>query len=157
MYHGMLCCMAAFKKHCAFGFWNKEMLKALKDLDSTADAAGQFGRITAVSDLPSKAVFTRWIKQAMKLNESAAKAPKAAKSATPKKRPPLKIPADFLTALGKNKKAHAAFTGFSYSHQKEYVEWITEAKREETRKKRLKQALEWLAEGKSRNWKYNRK
>ena len=102
-------------------------------------------------------MFTRLVKQAMKLNESGVKSPKAAKATKPKKRPPLKIPADFLTALGKNKKAHAAFTGFSYSHQKEYVEWITEAKRDETRLKRMKQTLEWLAEGKSRNWKYERK
>jgi len=157
MHHGMLCGMAAFKQHCAFGFWHKGMRAALKALGKSEEAAGQFGCLRSVDDLPSKAVFTRLVKQAMKLNESGVKSPKTAKTAKPKKRPPLKIPADFLAALGKNKKAHAAFTGFSYSHQKEYVEWITEAKRDETRLKRMKQTLEWLAEGKSRNWKYERK
>jgi uncharacterized protein YdeI (YjbR/CyaY-like superfamily) len=157
MHHGLLACMAAFKKHCAFGFWNKEMQKELKKLDAAKTAAGQFGRITTVDDLPSKAEFTTWVKLAMKLNEPGAKMPKPAKAAKTKKRAPLQIPTDFLTALGKNKKARATFTGFSYSHQKEYVEWITDAKRDETRQKRLKQALVWLAEGKSRNWKYERK
>jgi uncharacterized protein YdeI (YjbR/CyaY-like superfamily) len=154
IYHGLFACMAAFKKHCMFGFWNKEMQKSLKQLDAAKSAAGQFGRLTTVADLPSKAEFARWVKLAMKLSASPVKAPMSAKTTKSKKRPPLKIPADFLTALGKNKKAHAAFTGFSYSHQKEYVEWITEAKREETRQKRMTQALEWLAEGKSRHWKY---
>jgi uncharacterized protein YdeI (YjbR/CyaY-like superfamily) len=154
MHHGLLACMAAFKRHCVFGFWHKGMRAALQKLDAKDAAAGQFGRLTSVADLPSKAVFTRLVKQAMKLNESGVKSPRPAR---PKKRPPLKIPADFLAALGKNKKAHAAFTGFSYSHQKEYVEWIIEAKRDETRRKRIKTALEWLAEGKSRHWKYQRK
>jgi uncharacterized protein YdeI (YjbR/CyaY-like superfamily) len=157
MYHGLFACMAAFKKHCVFGFWNRGMLTAAKDLGTEGEAAGQFGRLESVDDLPTKAVFTRLVRQAMKLHETIAESPKPTKKAKPKTRAPLKIPADFLTALGKNKKAHAAFTGFSYSHQKEYVEWITEAKRDETRQKRMKQALEWLAEGKSRNWKYERK
>jgi uncharacterized protein YdeI (YjbR/CyaY-like superfamily) len=158
MYHGMFCGMAAFKKHCVFGFWDKELQATLKALGKNDEAMGQFGCLTSIADLPSRAAFTRLVKQAMRLNEERAKSPrKAAPKAPRKKRPPVKIPTDFLSALGKNKKAHQAFTAFSPSHQREYVEWITEAKRDETREKRMRTALEWLAAGKSRNWKYERR
>ena len=70
---------------------------------------------------------------------------------------PVEVPDYFTKALGKNKKANAAFEKFSNSHRKEYVQWISEAKTEATRDKRMAQAIEWLQEGKSRNWKYERK
>ena len=64
-------------------------------------------------------------------------------------------PPDLAAALKKNAQARATFDGFSPSHKKEYIEWIVEAKRDETRQRRLSQAIEMLAEGKTRNWKYS--
>jgi uncharacterized protein YdeI (YjbR/CyaY-like superfamily) len=111
---------------------------------------GQFGRITSIKDLPNKKVLTAYIKKAMKLNEEGTKVPKK----PAKKKAPLPVPEDLAAALKKNKAAAKAFADYSPSHQREYIEWITEAKRAETRAKRLATALEWLAEGKPRNWKY---
>lgn len=154
-YKGMLCSMASFNQHCAFGFWKGSLF-----LDKNGGAAhreenamGQFGRITAVSDLPKESVVVRYVKEAMKLNEAGVKLPARPKSREKKE---LVVPDYFMAALTKNKKARAAFEAFSYSHKKEYVEWITEAKRDETRAKRMATALEWLANGKSRNWKYEK-
>jgi uncharacterized protein YdeI (YjbR/CyaY-like superfamily) len=154
MYHGILCSMAAFQQHCAFGFWHKGMRDALAEDKKSAGAMGQMGRITSVDDLPKPAAFKRLIKQAMKLDESGVKAPKPVRV---KKAAALKIPADLAAALKKNKKVRETFEAFSPSHRKEYIEWITEAKREETRQRRLETTLQWLAEGKSRNWKYEKK
>ena len=150
MYEGMLCSMAAFKQHCAFGFWRraKEVIKGRSD---DQRAMGQFGRITRVADLPSKAELTRLVKRAAELNELGVKSPRAPKA---KKREALVVPDEFAVALRKNHKAGASFDGFSYSHRKEYVQWITEARRPETRARRIATAVEWLAQGRSRNWKY---
>lgn len=147
-YHGILCGFAAFKEHVAFGFWKGKLL-----FDSDAghdDAMGQFGRITSIKDLPSKRVLAGYVKKAMKLNENGTQVakPKAAP------RPPPKAPADLLAALKKNKKALATYETFGPGAKREYVDWITEAKREDTRAKRLAQAVEWMAGGKQRNWKY---
>jgi uncharacterized protein YdeI (YjbR/CyaY-like superfamily) len=150
MYKGMLCSMASFKQHCAFGFWHKSM-KAELSGSKPAEAMGQLGRITAVSDLPKDAVVKRHIKQAMKLNDAGVKAPVVRKP--PK---PVKVPADVMAALRGHKKALETFESLSPSHRREYLEWIAEAKREETRTKRMATMLEWLVEGKSRNWKYER-
>jgi uncharacterized protein YdeI (YjbR/CyaY-like superfamily) len=106
-----------------------------------------------VAELPSDRVLLDFIRQVVALNEMGVKLPPANKK--PKK--PLKIPGYFRAALKKNKQAQATFDGFSPSHQREYVEWITEAKQETTRDKRLATTLEWLAEGKPRNWKYMKK
>jgi uncharacterized protein YdeI (YjbR/CyaY-like superfamily) len=149
-YKGMMCGMAAFKEHCAFGFWKASLVV---EGAADGDAAGQFGRIRSVADLPSKPVMRAYIRKAMALNDSGttvARQPKAAKK-------PIAVPADLTAALGKNKKARATFAAFSPSHRREYLEWITEAKSEDTRKRRLEQALQWMAEGKSRNWKYQPK
>jgi uncharacterized protein YdeI (YjbR/CyaY-like superfamily) len=113
---------------------------------------GQFGRITKVSDLPPKAVLTGYIKEAMRLNEEGVKVPKRPKKPAGK----LVIPTELTSALAKNKKAKAAFESFSPSKQKEYAEWIGEAKGEETRARRVATAVEWIAEGKGRNWKYEK-
>lgn len=140
--------MAAFKAHCAFGFWNGALLK----IDSTLDKAmGQFGRITAIADLPSDKEFARIVKAAMKLHDEGAKSPSRSKPAEKKE---LVVPAYFLAAVKQNQKAFATFASFSTSKKKEYVEWITEAKTDVTRAKRLGQAVEWMSEGKVRNWKY---
>ncbi len=152
LHNGLLCGMSAFKHHCAFGFWLGEMVLGETCKPGTENnGAGQFGRITSLADLPGDKQLLAYIKKAVKLNESGAKRTAAPRPAGDRE---LIIP-DYLTgALKKNKKAQAAFEAFSYSHKKEYVEWITEAKREETRQKRIETMLTWLTEGKSRNWKY---
>jgi uncharacterized protein YdeI (YjbR/CyaY-like superfamily) len=150
-YKGMLCSMAAFKQHCAFGFWKSKLV--LGDDNKSRDAMGQFGRITSLKDLPSRRALIGYIKKAKELNDAGIKA------ARPKPRQDKKeliVPDYFTAAIKKNKKAVATFEAFPYSHKKEYVEWVTEAKTEETRQKRLATSVEWLAEGKSRNWKYER-
>lgn len=151
-YKGALCNMAAFKAHCAFGFWKTKLIDDPKGILSR-DAMGSLGKITGLKDLPSDKVLISFIKAAKKLNEEGTKLP-------PKKKAPAKplvIP-DYVTkALSKNKKAAAAFEAFSPSHRKEYIEWITEAKTEETRNKRLATMIEWVGEGKSMRWKYEKK
>ena len=148
-YHGMMCGMSAFKEHCAFGFWKASLV--LDDKNNKAqDAMGHFGRITSLADLPPKKTLMRYIKKAMELNEQGIVAKRPPKR--PKK--PIAVPPYFTAALKKNKKALATFEGFSPSHQREYLEWITEAKTEETRQRRLATAVEWMAEGKARNWRY---
>ena len=149
-YKGMMCSAAAFKQHCSFGFWKGALILG-KDGNKADEAMVQFGRITAISDLPKDGVLIGYIKEAVRLNETGVKLPAKLK---PREKKELVIPDYFIAALEKNKKALTAFENFSYSHKKEYVQWITEAKGEETRKKRLETALEWLAEGKPRHWKY---
>jgi len=145
---GMMCSMAAFKEHCSFGFWKSELILGKNTDDS---GMGHFGRITALSDLPSDRTLLGYIKEAVRLNETGTKLPARSQ---PKQRKPLVVPDYFSAALRRNKKAQETFKNFSYSHQKEYVEWVEEAKREETRAKRLETSLAWLTEGKSRHWKY---
>jgi uncharacterized protein YdeI (YjbR/CyaY-like superfamily) len=147
-YKGMMCSMAAFKEHCAFGFWKASLI--LDGNGRSEEAMGQFGRITALSDLPSKKLMRDYIQKAMSLNESGTAVKRENRS--PKKAIP--VPADFTAAVKKNRKALAAFEAFSPSHRREYLEWITEAKSEDTRQRRITQAIEWMAQGKSRNWKY---
>jgi uncharacterized protein YdeI (YjbR/CyaY-like superfamily) len=142
-----LCSIAAFKEHCKFGFWKGRLVTG--DAGEDGGPLG-FGRVTSVSELPSKRILAGYVKKAMELNDQGVKAPK--RPSKPKK--PLTVPDYFTAALKKNKKALAAFDNFPPSHQREYVEWITDAKTEETRQRRLTQALEWMAEGKPRNWKY---
>lgn len=151
-WRGMLAHMAAFKQHCAFGFWKGALV--MGDDARARDAAGQFGRITSLDDLPPDDVLTGYVHQAMRLNEAGTKAP-ARPSRHPK--PDLAVPDDVEAALGANAAARATFDGFSPSQRREYVEWITEAKTDATRGKRLEQAVEWMAEGKTRHWKYARK
>ena len=151
MYEGMLCGMAAFKAHCTFGFWKGALV--LGDSDGAAkDAMGQFGRIERISDLPPKRTLVALVRRAMQLNEQGVKSPVRAR--TPK--PPAEVPDDLSAALARNRKARATFEGFSAAQRREYVEWIAGAKREETRARRLATTLEWLAEGKPMNWKYQK-
>jgi uncharacterized protein YdeI (YjbR/CyaY-like superfamily) len=152
-YKGMLCSMAAFKNHCAFTFWKAAIMSDPQKLLSVRgeSAMGHFGQIKALNDLPSDKVLHEYIKEAMRLNEQGIKLPSKPKTSEKKE---LKIPEYFLKALKTNKNALTTFEGFSYTNKKDYVEWIVEAKTEETRNKRMATALEWLAEGKIRNWKY---
>ena len=152
-YRGMFCSMASFKGHCTFGFWKANLVfaKFKPPGAKPEDAMGQFGRITSSKDLPPDQLMIRYLREAMRLNEAGIK-----RLATPQPKVPkeLIIPAELLAALKKNKRARAGFDKFSHSHQKEYLEWIAEAKRDETRQRRIAQAMVWLAQGKSRNWKY---
>jgi uncharacterized protein YdeI (YjbR/CyaY-like superfamily) len=144
-YKGMLCGMAAFKEHCSLGFWKHKLVAPAKE-----GGMGHFGRIVSLKDLPSDRVLVGYVREAARLNEAGVKVPR--KTREPKKA--LATPADLAAALKKNAKARATFQGFSPSHRREYVEWIREAKTEETRRKRLGIAVEWMSEGKPRNWKY---
>ena len=147
MYAGsILCSMAAFKDHCSFHFWKGELIYGRGD----AGVADALHALTKVTDLPPKRQLAGYIKQAMKLNEAGVTVPKTTAAPAPE----LAVPADLSAALRANKKAARSFEGFSPSHRREYIEWITEAKREDTRRRRVAQAVEWLADGKPRNWKY---
>ena len=149
-HHGLLCSMAAFKAHCAFGFHHQDMDRLLAaDGARGDDAMGSLGRLGVLSDLPSDATLLRYIRRAAKLNESG-----AARRPAQKAKPALPDPADLTAALKKKSAARAAWAKFPPGHRRESIEWITEAKRPETRAKRLATTLEWLAEGKPRNWKY---
>ena len=152
-YEGTLCMMAAFKEHCRFGFWKGNLVLDGETLGLDVTIGGQ-GRIAAVSDLPPKRTLLRLVKKAAELNAGGVKVAKPKKAA----KADVAVPDDLATALGQRKhaKARAAFDTFSASHRREYVEWITEAKTDATRQKRLAQTLEQLAEGKSRHWKYQR-
>jgi uncharacterized protein YdeI (YjbR/CyaY-like superfamily) len=152
-YKGILCHMAAFKEHCAFGFWKGSLMFANDPAvqKRTSEAMGQFGRITRLADLPGDRVMLRYIKEAVRLHDAGIKPPPRPKS---KEKKELLVPDSLSSALKKNKQAQTTFDQFSYSHKKEYVEWITEAKRDETRDKRIETAIAWLAQGKPRNWKY---
>lgn len=149
----MMCSMAAFKQHCVFGFWKASLMKdpILLETAKSEVAMGHLGKITSMKDLPADKKIKDWIKEAMQLNDQGIKLPSKPK-ATDKKE--IIVPDYFKRALGTNKKALQIFEAWAYSHKKEYVEWITEAKTEETRNKRMATAIEWIAEGKSRNWKY---
>lgn len=151
MYGGkILCSMAAFKQHASFGFW--QGAKVVEDGRAKSDEAmGQFGRLTGLAELPGKRVLSGYVKQAMKLIDEGSTRP-STKKAAPK--PPLPTPEDLAAALAKNREAQATFDAFAPSHRREYIEWIMEAKRDETRQRRLAQTIDWLAEGKPRNWKY---
>ena len=115
-------------------------------------AGGPLRDISKLSDLPSDKTLKNWVKQAARLNEQGVKAPR---STRPKKA--VVIPPELTKALTKNKKAAAAFEKFPPSHKREYAEWIAEAKKSETRQRRVETAMEWMAKGKSRNWKYERR
>lgn len=146
----MMCGMAAFKEHCAFGFWKGSLIFGNKRPGD--GSAGHLGRITMVADLPSNAVLTGYIKKAMQLNDEGTKV--ARPKAPPKKA--LPAPPDLARALTKTAGAGKAFDTMSPSARREYIEWLTEAKTEATRLKRLTTAVEWIAEGKTRNWKYQK-
>lgn len=151
LHHGMLCGMAAFKGHAIFGFWKGPLVIGSRAEDPGA-AGGFRTRLTKLSDLPSKKAMAADIKRAMALNERGVTLPR-----TPRKpATAVVVPDDLSAALKKNKKAQAVFEGFPPSHKREYVEWITEAKREETRARRLQTAVQQIADGQPHNWKYRK-
>ena len=150
-YHGFLCGIAAFKSHCTFGLWKDKLVRTRGGV-SAGRILDAVGKVASVDDLPDEAALGRLIKLAAGLNEQGVK--EARKKPAPKG--PVEVPDDLKKALEKNKKAKAAFEGFSPSHKREYVEWIAEAKQQATRARRLEQSIKWMAEGKVRNWKYAR-
>ncbi len=149
---GPMCQMAAFKKHCAFGFWKAKLISGLQDMDVAQEAMGSMGKLSSVSDLPDEKVLAGYIHEAMLLNEKGitVKAPKTAEKKE------LVIPKELEEALKTNMPARETFERFSPSHKREYAEWIAGAKTEATRQRRLETALEWLSEGKIRDWKYKK-
>jgi uncharacterized protein YdeI (YjbR/CyaY-like superfamily) len=153
----ILCNMSAFKEHCSFGFWGEEIGAVLREARVLQeDGMGSLGRITSVKDLPSDKQLLGWIRQAAAFVASGQHtSPIAARHKVVKApKPALETPTEFTAALKKNKKASAVFAAFSPSCKREYVEWIADAKRPETRDKRIATAIEWIADGKQRNWKY---
>jgi len=153
-YKGLVCNMASFKAHCAFGFWKAAMMKdSKKFLEPMGKTAmGHFNKLTSVDDLPSDKIMISYIKEAVGLNELKISVPKK-KTATKETIPRHE---QFSASLKKNKKALSNFEKMSPSYQKDYNEWINEAKTEATRTRRINTAVEWILEGKGRNWKYER-
>ncbi len=150
VYRGkILAIMASFKQHVAFNLWQGAQL--VEQSSATKEGMGQFGRIASAKDLPGKREMARYIKQAMALID-AGQGAGGTRSSAPK--PPIEPPRDLLDALASNPAAQATFDGFPPGKRRDYVEWITGAKREDTRARRVAQAVAWLAEGKARNWKY---
>tara|TARA_Y100001935_G_C17097700_1_gene404391 strand:- start:113 stop:727 length:615 start_codon:yes stop_codon:yes gene_type:complete len=149
---GIICSITSFKQHCAFSFWKAALMEDPSGIlrKGGSIAMGQFGKITKLSDLPKDEIIKELILQAIELNEKGIKLP--VKTNTEKKE--LEIPEYFLESITSNPKAAETFENFSYTNKKEYVEWVTEAKTEKTRLKRLNTAIEWMSEGKVRNWKY---
>lgn len=152
----MMCSMAAFKQHCAFSFWKATLMKDknLLAMAASEQAMGHLGKITSTEDLPADKKLSAYIKEAMMLNENGIKLP-------PKTKKPadtaISIPDYFIKALKKTKAAWMFFDSASYSFKKEYIQWLEDAKSDETREKRMTTAIEWIAEKKGRNWKYEKK
>lgn len=147
----MMCHMAGFKQHCAFGFFQAALMDEPMLVQNAASesAMGHLGRITSMKDLPSEKKIIGFIKKAMQITDDGRK---LVKKAAPKTA--YIIPAYITSAIKKNKKAFAVWEAFAPSHRKEYATWIDDAKTEATKENRIAQALEWIAEGKDRNWKY---
>ncbi|WP_263350754.1 YdeI/OmpD-associated family protein [Acidicapsa acidisoli] len=150
--------MSAFNEHCSFGFWGEEIGAVLREANVVQDGGmGSLGRITSVKDLPSNKQMLDFLRQATAFVDNGQyTSPIAARNKVVKApKPPVdELPREFAVALKANKKASTVFAAFSPSCKREYIEWIADAKRAETRDKRIATAVEWIAEGKQRNWKY---
>lgn len=153
----MMCSMASFKAHCAFGFWKADLIKSAQGKLQLKDrtAMGNLGKITSIKDLPSDKAMLKMISEACLLNDQGITIKRPLPDAKTKAQ--LLVPEDMKKALVKNKLAQKIFDAASYSYRKEYISWIIEAKTAETRSKRLATAVEWIAAGKGRNWKYEMK
>ena len=149
-----LCHMAAFKQHCAIGFWKAKLIdEKLVATAKTEEAMGHFGKITSLKDLPSDKLLTKWIKAGMQLNDAGIKLTKP----PVEKNKPVEVPADIQKVINKNAKAKKTWIAFSNSHRKEYIQWITEAKTSVTKEKRITTMLQLLEEGNARYWKSAKK
>lgn len=150
-FKGPVCNMAAFKRHCAFGFWKQQILEH-EAINSDRNTLSTFGKIASLEDLPQDKVIIELVQKAVELNEKGIKVP-ARKLGT---KQDLEVPEILLEALARDEKAAETFAAFPYSSREDYVEWIADAKTDATRDKRLATAIEWLSEGKRRNWKYEK-
>lgn len=148
-HHGLLAGMAAFKAHCTFGLWKDAVLRREGEHATTLERAGC---LRSRADLPPKAAFAKALKRAMALNAEGTALPR--KKA--QKRAPIPMHPELKRALATTTRAKATFDALAPSHQREYLEWITEAKKDDTRARRIEQTVEWLTAGKKRNWKYER-
>ena len=148
----ILCAIAAFKEHAAIRMWKAPLLEDPKGLLKEDGSAGNFGKIHSVADMPSDKVLSQFLKQAMKLNEAGVKVEKN----VVKKEIKTDAPDYFMKALKKNKAALKTYEAFSPGNKRDYIVWVTEAKSEATRDARLATAIEWMAEGKTRLWKYKK-
>ena len=140
--------MAAFKAHATFGFWHRQELKTGKE----GAAMGQYGRIEKLDDLPDAVALERQVKEAMTLTDSGTAPKRAAKPPKPE----LSVPPELAEALAQDGSASAAFDSLPPGARRDYCEWITEAKRPDTRARHVAEAVSWLREGKRRNWKYEK-
>lgn len=159
MYRGMMCGMGTFKEHCSFGFWDAEGV--FQDPKrKPAEGAGHFGKLRTLEDLPPRKRLLALVRRARKLNEAS---PAKAKSRASRPKAPRKPAQDtppppyLLKALRASPKALATFQAFSPSARREYIEWIVDAKTDETRERRMETAIDWMSEGRKRNWKYQKK
>jgi uncharacterized protein YdeI (YjbR/CyaY-like superfamily) len=144
--------IAAFKAHCSFGLWGPDAKAAMRnDGVLPEDGMGSLGKVTSVKDMPSDKAMLGYIRLAAAFIDSGGKTMQRKPSAP---KPEAEVPSELAAALKKNKAASTTFHAFSPSSRREYIEWVAEAKRPETREKRVAQAVEWMAEGKQRNWKY---
>ena len=143
----ILLVMASFKAHAALNFWRGQ---EVGDGSPKAGAMGQFGRLTSLADLPSDDELDAIIREAAALAKTAP-APRKTKNAP---RPAPELHPEFAAALAKAPKAKAVLDDFPPSAQRDYFEWIGEAKQDATRQKRIATAVEWLTEGERRHWKY---
>ena len=151
-YHGTLLIVGAFKEHCAVNFWKGSSIFRDAKPAQEREGMGSLGKIHSLDELPSDSVFTKYLRRAIDYNVEHEKSPL---TVARKRKPDLPLPPYFAAALSKNKKALAGFDGLTPGKRREYIEWLEQAKTEPTRKKRMKQALEWIAEGKGRNWQYS--
>ena len=150
-YRGVVANMAAFKQHASFGFWKQNLMKDPAGLFPSRGESSMGGKkFRSVAELTPDSILIRYVNAAVALNETGTKRPRPPR----KKRPPPKAPPDLAAALKRNAMARASYEAFTASQRREYVDWITEAKREATREQRLATAIEWMAAGKPRNWKY---
>jgi hypothetical protein len=138
--------MAAFKAHASFGFWDRAGMATGKE----GEAMGQYGRLTSLADLPPEAEFCALVQAAL-APIAAGDAPKRVRGAP---KPDLPVPDALAQALADDALATATWDGFPPGCRREYSEWIGEAKRPETRDKRVAQTIAQLREGKKMNWKY---
>ena len=151
--HGIVCSMASFKAHCAFGFWKGALVVGAGAAGE--EAMGQFGRIRSVADLPPDATLRAYVAEAARLNEAGVKPPTRARKR--ESAAAAAVPDALSRALDAHPTAAGVFAGFSPSQRREYAEWVADAKSDATRDRRVATAVEWIAEGKARNWKYERR
>lgn len=155
---GIVASFAAFKEHIRFGFWRGVQVTGESDFMGRIGQTDMTAvKITHLAQIAKDELIINWIRKAVELNEQGAPGGPMAGRANKPRKAPLAPPEDLVAALKKNAVARKVFEAFPPSAQRDYIEWIVEAKQQATREKRLKQAIEWIAEGKRRNWKYEKR